>query len=396
MIEAAGGGSPARYLAVAVSSLVVVILPSYLMGTLAVSMEPELGITPALLGLLMACRFGAAALSSAAAGRWVERLGPTLGMRLPVLAMAATMAAIGLFVHDPPLLALLLMVCGVALATVQPAADVWVARGVPATHQGLAFGVKQAAVPASALLAGAAVPTALAVWGWRPVWVVAGCCALLAAAAVPWRAHGTGGGVGRARLDRSGDECLGSLVWLAVAFGLGSVAVVNLTTFLVVAAVDAGLSVGTAGMVFGVCGGVGILTRLVVGRWADRTRIDLLLLIAVIQTVGAVCFVVLGLVGGNGYVVAAPLAFAVGLSWPGLLMLAVVRGSPNAPGAATSIVNTGSFIGSIAGPVAFGLLVTHVDYGVGWALTALCLVAAAGAALTARRLRRSDGYSLIV
>ena len=79
-----------------------------------------------------------------------------------------------------------------------------------------------------------------------------------------------------------------------------------------------------------------------------------------------------------------------------LLMLAVVRGSPNAPGAATSIVNTGSFIGSIAGPVAFGLLVTHVDYGVGWALTALCLVAAAGAALTARRLRRRDGYSLIV
>ena len=176
MIEAAGGGSPARYLAVAVSSLVVVILPSYLMGTLAVSMEPELGITPALLGLLMACRFGAAALSSAAAGRWVERLGPTLGMRLPVLAMAATMAAIGLFVHDPALLALLLMVCGVALATVQPAADVWVARGVPATHQGLAFGVKQAAVPASALLAGAAVPTALAAWVFHPSSAAAGGC----------------------------------------------------------------------------------------------------------------------------------------------------------------------------------------------------------------------------
>jgi MFS family permease len=380
--------SSAAALAVAVVALVAAILPSYLLGTLAVSMGPEIGLTPALLGVVIACRFGGAAVSSAVAGRWVERLGPALGMRIPVLSLAVVLAVIGALVRDWVALALLTVLCGIVLATVQPAADVWVARRVPAAHQGLAFGVKQGAVPAAALLAGSAVPTVLAAWGWRPVWFIAAGLAVAAALAVPWRAGSAGAGAGRSRLDRSGDEPVGSLVWLAVCFGLSSVAVVDLTTFMVVSAVDAGLGEGPAGLLFGLSGAVGIVARLALGRWADRTRHDLLALLCCVQVLGAATFVLLAFSDGAGYVAAVPLAFAFGLGWPGLLMLAVVRANPRAPGAATSIVNTGSFVGSIVGPVCFGFLSTASGYRTGWLMTAASLLLAAGAALAARRFRR--------
>ena len=49
-------------------------------------------------------------------------------------------------------------VAGSANALCQPAANLLIARAVPAHRQGLAFAVKQSAIPMSTLLAGVAVP----------------------------------------------------------------------------------------------------------------------------------------------------------------------------------------------------------------------------------------------
>ena len=54
---------------------------------------------------------------------------------------------------------------------------------VPAGRQGLSFGVKQAAIPVSTLLAGAAVPTVALTLGWRWAFVLGGLRAMAALAA---------------------------------------------------------------------------------------------------------------------------------------------------------------------------------------------------------------------
>ncbi|WP_433602303.1 MFS transporter [Nocardia sp. CA-135953] len=375
-------------LAVGVASLVVVIIPSYLTGTLAISMGAELGFTPALLGVLMAMRFAAAAASSAAAGRWVQKFGATGGMRVAVLTVAGTSIVIGLFVRNPIVFAALFCLNGAALAIVQPAVDIWVARSVPVRQQGLAFGVKQAAVPTAALVAGVAVPAAAAGAGWRVVWLAAAAAALLTAALVPWRGgratETPSDSVGVKRERRS----VADLAVLAVCFGFGSTAVVNLTTFLVVSTVSAGFDEGTAGAVFAASSTTGIAARLTLGYWADRIKGDLLVVLAGVLTAGAGAFMLLGLTAGTSYVVAAPIAFAFGLGWPGLLLLVVVRENQQAPGVATGFVNTGSYVGSIVGPAVFGLLTTRLGYSAGWLFTACCLLASAAAALVARAMLR--------
>ena len=55
----------------------------------------------------------------------------------------------------------------------QLASNAALARHVPAHRQGLSFGVKQAAIPVSTLLAGAAVPTIALTAGWRWAFVAA-------------------------------------------------------------------------------------------------------------------------------------------------------------------------------------------------------------------------------
>jgi MFS family permease len=59
------------------------------------------------------------------------------------------------------------------------------ARHVPAHRQGLSFGVKQAAIPVSTLLAGAAVPTIALTAGWRWAFGAAAGAARAALAAIP-------------------------------------------------------------------------------------------------------------------------------------------------------------------------------------------------------------------
>ncbi|BCB88596.1 hypothetical protein Psuf_059090 [Phytohabitans suffuscus] len=371
---------------VAVAPLVSGTFPSYLMGTLAVSMGADLGFTTATLGLLTALRFLVAAASSAPLGRLAERIGAAHGLRIAAGTVAVLAAAVAAFVHDVWTLAVMLAMCGLALGLVQPAADLWVARGISSDRQGFAFGVKQAAVPATALLAGLAVPAVLEPFGWRWVWALAAAFALLATLAVPLRNNRTT--TRRVTVHPPSDARFRPLIWLAATFAFGSVAVVSVTTFLVLAAVDQGMTEGTAGVLFAVSSVVGIVGRLLFGRLADRTDRDLLLVLALLQVLGAGVFVLLALVDSAWYFLAAPLAFAVGLGWPGVLMLATVRAYPAGPAAATSVVNIGAYLGSIGGPIGFGLIAVNWGFAAGWAYVVASLLVAAAAALAGRAALR--------
>jgi dipeptide/tripeptide permease len=80
------------------------------------------------------------------------------------------------------------------------------------------------------------------------------------------------------------------------------------------------------------------------------------------------------------------LAFGLGWSWPGLLQFAVVRLHPEAPAAATSIVQVGVYGGGFAGPIAFGFLAAHASFPVAWLVAAAAMFCAGILMVIGRRM----------
>ncbi|WP_233600794.1 MULTISPECIES: MFS transporter [Micromonospora] len=167
-----------RVSAGAIATTIARVLPVFLVGGLAVQMGHDLHFSPAGLGLAVSVYFGISALASVPSGALVERYGSALVARAGILLSAGSLLAVAALARSYPVLVALLGLSAAANALGQLASNAALARHVPTHRQGLSFGVKQAAIPVSTLLAGAAVPTIALTAGWR--W------AFVAAAGRPW------------------------------------------------------------------------------------------------------------------------------------------------------------------------------------------------------------------
>lgn len=145
-----------RTVAAAALSTVLASLPVFLLGGLAVLVRDELNFGELQLGLAVSVFFTMAALSAVAAGRIASRLGAWATTVLAAALSAGSLAGIALAPSYAWLLAAL-AVAGVANALAQIGINQALAQVVPRHRQGLAFVVKQSAVPASTLLAGLAL-----------------------------------------------------------------------------------------------------------------------------------------------------------------------------------------------------------------------------------------------
>jgi cyanate permease len=86
------------------------------------------------------------------------------------------------------------------------------------------------------------------------------------------------------------------------------------------------------------------------------------------------------------FIVGMTIALGIGWGWPGLTHFVVSRAAGAATPSATGIVQTGSYIGSGAGPLLFGLFFTFLgDTGLWLVVGAVQIVAAAIAFLLSRR-----------
>lgn len=365
----------------AVTTALVGVLPVFLTGALAVQIGRDFEFGPSRLGVASGTFFAAAAAGSALMGRLAERIGPGRAMRIAAGSNAVLMA---LLVTTPgfAVLLALLLAAGFSNSLAQVGANLLVAKGVHPTRQGWALALKQAGVPAGTLLGGLAVPALGVTVGWRWAYAVGAVGAVAAAAVVPVGAVAPGG---RDRPTRSGDVPLGPLVLLAVSVGFAAAANGTLATFIVSAGVDAGLGESVAGLVLTFGSAAGISMRLYAGSRADRRGGRHLPVVSLLLLGGAVGYVLLapGLVWTH--VLGAAIAFGSGWAWPGLFNLAVVRLNPSAPAAATGITQTGVYIGALAGPVLFGLVVDSAGYGLAWVLAAVSSAAAAGGIVYGRR-----------
>ena len=374
-----------RPILLAVSVATIGVLPSFLTGGLAVQIRDELGFGAGALGLAVAVFFVVSSASSALAGRVAERVGSHAAMRASSLVGMLSLLAVALLAGSWWGIVACLVLGGMGNAVAQPSTNLMLAREVPGGRQGLAFGVKQAAIPVATLLAGLAVPVIAVTVGWRWAFAGAALLALLVSLLVP-KGNDDATTGGRAKEVRAGDAPLAPLILLAVGIGLGSTAATPLGAFGVESAVDTGVGVGTAGLLLALGSAVGIVVRVVAGYLADGMTGGRLRLVAGMLVLGTAGFVMLASGSPGLLVVGVVLAFGAGWGWPGLFNFAIVRSNPKAPAAATGITQTGASGGAALGPLLFGYTVEATSFGTAWLATAVVALLSAAAIVAGRRM----------
>jgi MFS family permease len=419
-VESKSTSVEVRAMATGALGLVVAALPVFLIGGLAVQVRAELRFDEAALGGAITAFFVAAGAGSIPGGRTADRIGPRRALLAGTFGTALGLCGLAL-AQDWTQVTAALAVAGLSLGLTEPAIALTLARFVPGRRQGFAFGVKEAAIPASTLLAGAAVPAIALTVGWR--WAFAAALLLvpplvaLAPAFVearPPRPSAAPGGGGRSdepdpgrrgggARRRASAPLAGPLAIVAAGCGVGVAAVTAMSAFLVESTVAAGWSQGRAGLLLSAGSVGGVVVRVMVGVLADRSARPQFSVIAAMQVTGAVALLLLAVASAPGASGAGPLlvtgalaAFGLGWGWTGLLFLSAVRTAPDAAGSAAGIALAGLSIGGATGPLLFGVLVTVASYAVAWAAGAGAMVVGALLVLLGgRRLTRQAQRSSV-
>jgi MFS family permease len=383
---AAGSG---RTILVAASSSVLGAIPVFLVGSLAVFIREDLDFGQTQLGIAVAVFFLSSAALSIPGGRVTERLGARKAMLGAAGVTGIAMCGIGFLAASWTGLMAWLVLAGIANGVAQPAGNLALARGVPGGRRGLAFGIKQSSIPGATLIAGAAVPIIGLTVGWRWGFIGGALGAVLVGLIMPRDAY-VSPVVRSGKALRDGDAPVLPLVVLAMAATCGAAVGTSLASFYVEGAVTAGFSPGFSGVMLVVGSASGILSRLAVGWYADKRVRGHLILVSMLLGFGGLGFLALAM-SATYPVLLLPgtlLGFAAGWGWPGLFNFIVVRLNPNAPAAATSITQTGVFLGGVTGPVAYGAVAENVSFQAAWLLAAALQVFGAILIIFARRMLR--------
>lgn len=365
-----------RALFAGVGLMITGVLPAFLTASLASRIPDDFAFGNSGLGLAIAVFHVMCAVTSTPAGRLVERIGAVRGMRLAALATAVSCVAIAAFAQSAVSLTALLLVGGLANALGGPSVSALLKREVAVHRHGLAFGAQNSGASLGALLAGLALPVVAIPFGWRWAFVLVAGLALAAAALAP-------AGVTSAHAPPPArPRGLTSVHALAVAAALASAAGVGFVSFLVLYAVESGMSQAAAGLLLVAVSLAATVSRVGVGIVADRRDGEPLRPVAAMLGMSIAGYVLL--IAGEPalIVVAALLAGSFGWSWPGGLTLAVVQRSPAAPAWAVGVLMAGLFSGAVAGPLLVGILAEQERFALAWtacasfALLAACTVLA--------------------
>jgi cyanate permease len=357
------------------------VLPGFLVGVLALQIRDDLDVAVEAVVAGVTVFFLAGALGAGPGGRLAERVGATAAMRGCVIVTAACLLAAAALAFSLPVLLVLLAVAGLANAVSQPAINLFMAEQVPIDRQGLAFGIKQSAIPAAVLLSGLALPALALPLGWRATVAACALAPLAVAAAVGRSARHLRPAEQRTPAPRP----TGRLLLIAAGAALASAGPNSLAAYLVASAVEAGIAEGAAGFLAAVGSALSLLVRVALGARADRRRDYGFTSVAVVLVAGAGGFGLLATGTVAPFVVGALLAFALGWGWPGLFNLAVVDSHRAAPGAATGISQTGIYLGAAGGPAAVGVISAGAGFAAAWGAAAgFALLGAALLALAGR------------
>lgn len=365
---------------VVASGLVLAALPLFMVGGLAVQIKEEFQLTEAALGAGVTIGFGVGALTAPFGGRLADRIGPKTSLYLGSTLSVAAMLGLGMLTTGWGSLVGFLCLAGAAVAIIDPALAILVDRAIPLARQGLAFGIKEASIPAATLAAGIAVPVIALTVGWR--WA-------FAVGLIPWvvfmvllpRLDAQPRANRPAEIDAEGVRITGSkrraLLLASAAAAMGTAAASGVGIFLTDSAVAMGLSPANAGILLAIGSVAGIIARVGTGVMADRTGGPQFKLIAIMLSIGAVTMA-LGGTGNNLLLVLGTIgAFTGGWAWTGIFFLSLVKTNPDRPGAVAGIGTAGLGVGNASGPLLFGVVAQSFGYGMAWLGAAMIAAVAA-------------------
>jgi MFS family permease len=351
----------------------VTVLPGFLVGALALQIRGDLDATVEAVAAGVSVFFLAGAFGAGPGGRLSERTGALRAMMASALVTCACLLAAGLLAESLVALFAFLAAAGLANAVAQPAINLFMADQVPTERQGLAFGIKQSAIPGAVLISGLALPVLAIPLGWRATFVICALAPLAVALVLVRQAASLRPVPERERPPRPSR----ALILIALGAALGSSAPGALSAYLVASAVDVGIAEGTAGILAAFGSAVSLAVRLAVGMRADR-RVDYgFRMVVTLLALGSVGFALLAVGAPLPFAVGAVVAFALGWGWPGIFNMAIVHLHRDSPGAATGVSQTGIYVGAGGGPAAFGALYSMSGYTVAWLVTACVALGAA-------------------
>ena len=354
-----------------------------------------LDIDTATVGLYQSVAFAGAALLALMSGSLVVRHG---GVRVNQVSVVLSAIGLGLAITGAvPVIALGAILAGMGYGLATPAASHVLARATPMERRGLVFSIKQSAVPLGGLVAGVLFPPVAERFGWEAAIVLSSLMVLSAALFIqPLRvrldddrnpAHrGWIGAPGQSIRLVLATPGLRPLVMVAFSFGAMQL---SLFAFLVTYLVErVGLDLVTAGVLFAVMQGAGVVARVgwgwVSDRWVPaRPLLAMLGIGTIASTLAAAAFSdAWPLAGLAGVCVVLGLT-AIG--WNGIYLAEIARVVPiEKVGAATGGVIVFTFIGVVLGPSSFAAIVAMTGSYAAALIAIDALVLATVAALVIR------------
>ncbi len=381
-------------LAVQAITSLAMIAPSVMAPVVAA----ELGVSVHGIGWFVALEYLFAMASGLACGALIGRFGPVRVCQIAVCLAAAGLAA-GTGAVMPAVFAAAGLI-GSGYGLVNPVSSHILARSTPPGMRSLIFSIKQTGVPLGGALAGALVPPLVLYLSWR--WgavVVASLCLLVAFATEPARAADAALETGGTVASSAGFFAPLAMVFRTppvlelalVSMIFGAVQLALITYFVSYLNLELGFGLVAAGLIYSSAHAAGIVGRIAWGAVADRLlspRATLGLLGVTMALSGAA---VAGFSADwplAALILSSMLFGASAVGWNGVYLAEVARLAPRGQvGAITGGTQFLTFIGALAAPPLFGIVVVLAG-GYARAYLVLCLLPAlAGAYLLARARR---------
>lgn len=362
-------GDTRRAVVIAAIGSALAVVPVWLVGGFGVEISAEFSLTESQFGIVTGSFMAASALLSLPGGLIVRKHGWIRGLQWGAITTAV--ACLGIALTGRPWYWLLGMVAlgGASHAIGQPSFNQLLVERVPAADQGLAFGVKQSAIPLGTLVAGMAVPLIGATLGWRWAFVaVGGACLLLGGGVRRWarppKSSRGGSAAGSRRIPSSKRF---PLIVLALGGGFGTAAANSLGAFTVLYAASLGMASRVGGLLLAAGSIANIATRITLGRHADRRDVDHLLWVSAMLLIGSIAFVAMALSSSpRGLLVAVIIAFPTAWGWNGLYHLAAMQRHKTDAAAATGVISLFLSLGGTLGPVVVGFVATRASFTTAW------------------------------